>query len=155
MAYLNNKKYYSGIRNEYIHGTAVPKPEYPEERRPVRHKIHRRKAVVQQKVQPIIIVSWIIASLVFIAACGILLTYQMHMNSYAEQISKLETDVADLRAANNFNLSRINESVDLDAIQQEAEALGMVKLTPDKIIEVPYSGADYVKQYKKVSDNKD
>lgn len=133
----------------YVHGTAVPKENTPYRRQRQTAPV-RRRYVQAQKINPIVLVSWIIASVVFIAACGLLLMSQNRMNAYVDEVSALETQIAELKAENNLTLARINESVDYDAIQQEAESLGMVKLTSDKIIDIEYSGSEYIRQYKSV-----
>lgn len=132
----------------YVHGTAVPKENAPQRRNT--QPAPRRRRVKVQKINPVVIASWIVASVLFVAACGLLLLSQNKMNNYIDQVSALETQIAELKAENNLTLARINESVDFDAIQQEAERLGMVKLTSDKIIDIEYSGSEYIRQYKRV-----
>lgn len=133
----------------YVHGTAVPKETAPR-KRSEQAAPSRRRYVRVQKINPMVIASWIIASVVFIAACGLLLLSQNKMNTYVDEVSALEKQIAQLKAENNLTLARINESVDFDAIQQEAGRLGMVKLTSDKIIDIEYSGSEYIRQYKNV-----
>lgn len=133
----------------YVHGTAVPKENAPQ-RRNTQAAPQRRRRVKVQKINPLVITSWVIASVLFVAACGLLLLSQNKMNNYIDQVSALETQIAEIKAENNLTLARINESVDFDAIQQEAERLGMVKLTSDKIIDIEYSGSEYIRQYKRV-----
>lgn len=147
--YRYNRNHAVKASYSYVHGTAVPKESTPQ-RRKVQTAPARRRYVKVQKINPVVLASWIIASVVFVAACGLLLLSQNKMNTYVDEVSALETQIAELKAENNLTLARINESVDFDAIQQEAERLGMVKLTSDKIIDIEYSGSEYIKQYKNV-----
>lgn len=136
----------------YVQGTAAPKITNPQRRdnQTPKTQVRRSRHIKAERISPIVLASWIIASIVLVLACGVLLTSQTRMNSYVDEISALEARLADIKAENNFNEARINESVDMDQLQQEAEALGMVKLTEDKIIDVEYGGSDYVRQYKSV-----
>lgn len=145
MAY--NQRSYNYRTNEYLYGSVAPKIENP--RREVVHS-PKTRAVRVEKVAPGIIISWAIAFVFFAVACVMVLSAQLSKNNYVDAISALETDITEKKADNNLTLARINESVDLDAIQQEAEALGMVKLTPDKIIDVEYTESEYIRQYKNV-----
>ena len=153
MADSNNNRYRT--RNAYVYGTAVPQPAYPQrkEREKPQQKTPKRRTVRVEKIHPVVLTSWIIASLVLVAACGVLLSGEMRLNNYLDEVSTLEAQIEDLKSQNDFELSRITESIDYEAIQQEAANLGMVKLMPDKIIDIEYSGSDYVKQYKDVPEN--
>lgn len=133
----------------YVHGTAAPKINTPQ-RKVKQTQPTRRRYVRTERISPLVVTTWIIASVVLVLACGVLLTSQTRMNNYIDEVSTLETQIAEIRSDNNLALARINESVDFDQIQQEAERLGMVKLTSDKIIDVEYSGSEYIRQYKSV-----
>ncbi len=148
---------YSGYpvrdRNTYVYGTAVPKPSYPQrEETPQPKQRPRRRVVKVEKIHPMVLASWIVASLVLVAACGFLLSGEMKLNNYLDTVSGLEAQIEEKKSENDFAYARISESINYEAIQQEAERLGMVKLTPDKIIDIQYAGSDYVKQYKNVPD---
>lgn len=147
--YRYNRNNSARYTNSYVHGTAVPKVNTPYRRQRQAQPV-RRRYVEAQKMSPVVLVTWIIASVVFIAACALLLMSQNRMNTYVDEVSALETQIAELKAENNLTLARINESVDFDAIQQEADRLGMVKLASDKIIDIEYSGSEYIRQYKSV-----
>ena len=155
MATVYNRNRQTQNSYRYVQGTAAPKINTPQRKpeQPKKTPGRRTRYVKTERISPVVLASWIIASAVLVLACGVLLTSQTKMNNYVDEISTLEAEIADVKAENNFNLARINESVDLDQLQQEAEALGMVKLTEDKIIDVEYGGSDYVRQYKSVPDN--
>ena len=146
--YRYNRNHTVKTTYSYVHGTAVPKENAPQRRNT--QAAPKRRRVKVQKINPVVIASWIVASVLFVAACGLLLLSQNKINNYIDQVSALETQIAELKAENNLTLARINESVDFDEIQQEAERLGMIKLTSDKIIDIEYSGSEYIRQYKTV-----
>lgn len=132
---------------EYVYGSAAPKIYTPQKRNVEVQKKNKVRAV---RISPAVMVTWMLVFVFFAAACGAILTAQYSRNNYVDKISELENQIADTKAENNLNLARINESIDFYAIQQEAGRLGMIKLTPDKIIDVEYSGSEYVRQYKSV-----
>jgi len=127
----------------------VPKVDNPQ-RKPVPRQQVRKRHVKKHSLNPMMLVLWSIATAALIVACGIMITTQTRVNSYVDQVSELEAQIADIRAENNLNLARINEGIDYDAIQQQAEGLGMIKLTPDRIIDVKFFGNEYIRQYKSV-----
>lgn len=61
------------------------------------------------------------------------------------RISRLETQVADLRADNDAAMKRIDLSTDLDKIKEQALGLGMKYATSDQIIYYDIEDNDYMK----------
>lgn len=86
-----------------------------------------------------------------LAACGMILVYyiglQSDITNSVKNISRLESQLNDLKVANEENYSRISSSVDLEEIRRIAiQELGMQYAQEGQIISFASENGDYVKQ---------
>lgn len=86
-----------------------------------------------------------------LAACGMILVYyiglQSDITNSVKNISRLESQLNDLKVANEENYSRISSSVDLEEIRRIAiQELGMQYAQEGQIISFASESNDYVKQ---------
>ena len=86
-----------------------------------------------------------------LAACGMILVYyiglQSDITNTVKNISRLESQLNDLKVANEENYSRISSSVDLEEIRRIAiQELGMQYAQEGQIISFASENSDYVKQ---------
>ena len=86
-----------------------------------------------------------------LAACGMILVYyiglQSDITNSVKNISRLESQLNDLKVANEENYSRISSSVDLEEIRRIAiQELGMQYAQEGQIISFTSENSDYVKQ---------
>ena len=86
-----------------------------------------------------------------LAACGMILVYyiglQSDITNSVKNISRLESQLNDLKVANEENYSRISSSVDLEEIRRVAiQELGMQYAQEGQIISFTSENSDYVKQ---------
>lgn len=86
-----------------------------------------------------------------LAACGMILVYyiglQSDITNSVKNISRLESQLNDLKVANEENYSRISSSVDLEEIRRIAiQELGMQYAQEGQIISFASESSDYVKQ---------
>ena len=86
-----------------------------------------------------------------LAACGMILVYyiglQSDITNSVKNISRLESQLNDLKVANEENYSRISSSVDLEEIRRIAiQELGMQYAQEGQIISFASENSDYVKQ---------
>ena len=86
-----------------------------------------------------------------LAACGMILVYyiglQSDITNSVKNISRLESQLNDLKVANEENYSRISSSVDLEEIRRVAiQELGMQYAQEGQIISFASENSDYVKQ---------
>ena len=86
-----------------------------------------------------------------LAACGMILVYyiglQSDITNSVKNISRLESQLNDLKVANEENYSRISSSVDLEEIRRIAiQELGMQYAQEGQIISFVSENSDYVKQ---------
>ena len=86
--------------------------------------------------------------LIFGMFAGAYIKIQSDITARMRTISKLESQIADLRAENNEAYKRISTAVDLEAIKTKAiNELGMFYATPDQIIYYTVENDDYMNQY--------
>ena len=86
-----------------------------------------------------------------LAACGIILVYyiglQSDITNTVKNISILESQLNDLKVANEEEYSRITSSVDLEEVRRIAiQELGMQYAQEGQIISFASENGDYVKQ---------
>ena len=76
---------------------------------------------------------------------------QSQITNNVEQISKLESQLNDLRLSNDEEYSRITSNIDLEEIKRIAIGeLGMTYATEGQIIPYTNEGSDYVKQFAEI-----
>ncbi|MFQ9984419.1 MAG: hypothetical protein ACLU61_06300 [Lachnospiraceae bacterium] len=151
--------------SQYVYGNAVPNNvqvlsdprKDPMRQANERAREQRRRNRVKAERMNFVYVSFLVlAAVAMIAMCYQFLTLQTAMNKKVSAISQKEVQLADLKAENDFNLTRVEESVDLNYIRQVAmERLGMVEPTESQIITYAYDDSDYVRQYSGVPSSDD
>lgn len=73
---------------------------------------------------------------------------QSDITARMKTISKLESQIADLKAENDEAFKRINTAIDLDAIKNTAiDELGMFYATEEQIVYYTVENDDYMNQY--------
>ena len=86
--------------------------------------------------------------LIFGLFAGIYITIQSDITARMKTISKLESQISDLKAENDEAYKRISTAVDLEAIKDTAiNELGMFYATSDQIIYYTVDNDDYMNQY--------
>ncbi len=146
--------------NYYVDGNTVRRLEgEPEERRrrqlekeqEIRRRQHRRAAKRNQERALRINFGYVLfCTMALILTCGVCVAYirlQSDITSTMKHISRLESQVADLRADNDAAMKRIDLSTDLDTIKEKALALGMNYAAEDQIIYYSVEDSDYMNQY--------
>lgn len=94
---------------------------------------------------------------VALIAVGIVLvgyiSLQSDITNSVKHIATLESQLNDLKMANDEEYSRINSSIDLEEIKRIAIGeLGMTYAGEGQIIPYSNEGSDYVRQYKEIPD---
>lgn len=89
-----------------------------------------------------------LAVAVFGAFTGTYIMIQSDVTARLKNISKLESQISDLRAENDEAQKRISTTIDLDRIRETAiNEYGMFYATPDQIIYYTIDDDDYMNQY--------
>lgn len=81
------------------------------------------------------------------AVCVAYIRLQSDITNRTKNISSLERQITDLRADNDAAMKRIDLSTDLDAIKEQALALGMRFPSPDQIIYYSVEDNDFMDQH--------
>ena len=73
------------------------------------------------------------------------------ITSSVQQVSRLESQLNNLKVENDENLNRIESAIDLEEIRRIAiTQLGMVYAQEGQIVEIPDEGSDYVRQFAEI-----
>lgn len=139
--------------DRYIDGSAVrklqPMPEKQEyDRHIVRTRSIRRSIV---KAAPMNMGYIAVAAAAFVIVCCVLMSYiklQSDITNHITNISKLESQLNELRLANDETYTKIMSSVDLEEIKRIAvNELGMKYAKEGQVVQYTGEGNDYVRQY--------
>lgn len=90
------------------------------------------------------------AVLVFCVVCVAYIRLQSDIVGRTKTISGLESKIVNLRAENDAAVKRIDLSTDLDAVKEQAFALGMKFATPEQIIYYTIEDSDFMDQYSEI-----
>lgn len=147
--------------NYYVDGNTVRRLEgEPEERRrrqleKEREQRRRESRHVAKKNQEKAlsmgmgyVVFCALAVVLTCAVCVIYIQLQSDITSRMKNISRLESQVTDMRADNDAAIKRIDLSTDLEAVKKTAMTqLGMTYASDDQIIYYSVDDSDYMNQY--------
>lgn len=85
---------------------------------------------------------------IFGVFAGAYIKIQSDITARMKTISRLESQIADLKAENDEAYKRINTAIDLDAIKNTAiDELGMFYATKEQIVYYTVDNDDYMNQY--------
>ncbi len=138
-------------RNRYVRGSAAAKPDIRRElEREPRKRLSNTARKNREKAWHMSPGYVLFLSLALIATGWILINYiklQSDITNSIKQISSLESELNDLKQANDEAYNRITGSVDLEEIRRIAiQELGMTYAQEGQIITFKSENSDYVKQ---------
>lgn len=161
----NRQRYRGTTQRTYIDGNTVRKIQSEPAHRRKTNEDSRNKRTKQQRVQagnrktvkivPMKLgyIAFMVASLCIV--CIILMGYvnlQSDVTNRITNISKLESELNQLKMDNDEEYTRIMSEVDLEEIKKIAiQDLGMKYAKEGQIITYSGEGSDYVRQYKDIS----
>ena len=149
-----NRREVSG-NNRYVQGSTVRKVKTA----PAIHEVERRQISSRTRKNRENLNSIHLGSVLFLFAAlcvtaYILLGYlsiQSDITNSVKNISKLESQLNDLKLANDEEYSRITSSIDLDEIKRIAiQEMGMTYAKEGQIIQFSGEESDYVRQNAKI-----
>lgn len=147
-----NKRQTSYERAGYVHGSAVRKPDVQRQlQEPPRKRLSNAARKNREKAfyMNLPYVAFLASALVIMGV--VLADYiklQSEITSTVKNISKLESELNDLKLENDEMYSRITSSVDLEEIRRIAIGeLGMSYAKEGQIINYSVDGSDYVRQF--------
>ena len=151
----------------YVEGNAVRKMEpapstssYIEERRRKREaqereeELKRQKRIARQSQERAqrasrrYVAFLTLGVIIFGMFAGMYITIQSDITARMKTISKLESQISNLKAENDEAFKRISTAVDLDAVKDIAiNELGMFYATSEQIVYYTVDNDDYMNQY--------
>ena len=136
----------------YIDGNTARKLQpLPQQRTRTTHQGTRHNQKRRMKVSPMNLgyISFMIASVLVV--CVVLMGYinlQSDITNRVTHISKMESELKNLKLANDETYTKIMSNVDLDEIKRIAIGeLGMKYAKEGQVITYSGEGSDYVRQY--------
>lgn len=143
-----------GRRNyQYIDGSAARKLQNASARREALRTEPQTWSVRRTKVKAVPMNKGYIAVAVaaFVIVCVVLMGYinlQSNITNYITSISKLESQLNEMKMANDETYTKIMSSIDLEEIKRIAvNELGMKYAKEGQVVEYTGEGNDYVRQY--------
>ena len=153
-----NRQMHRNIREDriYIDGNTARKLQsIPVNRNRMQNdQIRRQQVKRQHRVAPMNLGYIFFMMLATLVVCVVLIGYvelQADITNRINHISKLESQLNDLKLANDEEYTKIMSSVDLEEIKRIAiEELGMNYAKDGQVITYSGEGNDYVRQYKEI-----
>lgn len=157
-----NRQMHRNIREDriYIDGNTARKLQTVPINRNKKQKTSVRRQQVKRrvKVSPMNFGYIFFMMIAMLVVCVVLIGYielQADITNRINHISKLESQLHDLRLANDEEYTKIMSSVDLEEIKRIAiNELGMKYAKEGQVITYSGEGSDYVRQYKEIPDSK-
>ena len=145
----------SNQRYNYIEGSAVRKiQEEPVRReyiRPERSQEISPARRVKVKAVPMNIGYIAVMAAALVVVCAVLMSYikmQSDITNHITNISKLESQLNEMKLANDETYTKIMSSVDLEEIKRIAvNELGMKYAEEGQVVQYTGEGNDFVRQY--------
>ena len=146
----NRQRYQRTTRQVYIDGNTARKLQpLPQQRTRTTHQGTRHNQKRRMKVSPMNLgyISFMIASVLVV--CVVLMGYiNLQSDITNRVISKMESELNNLKLANDETYTKIMSNVDLDEIKRIAIGeLGMKYAKEGQVITYSGEGSDYVRQY--------
>lgn len=157
-----NRQMHRNIREDriYIDGNTARKLQtVPVNRnRKQNDEIKRQQVRKQVKTSPMNFGYIFFMMIAMLVVCVVLIGYvelQADITNKINRISRLESQLNDLRLENDETYTKIMSGVDLEEIKRIAiNELGMKYAKEGQVITYSGEGSDYVRQYKEIPDSK-
>jgi len=134
-------------------------PDYREERRRKEQEereaeLRRKKRIARKNQEKALrtsrryVVFLTMVALIFAGYAGLYIKIQSDITGRMKTISRLESQISDLKAENDEAYKRISTAVDLDVVKEKAiSELGMFYATEEQIVYYTVENDDYMNQY--------
>ncbi|MDE5700483.1 MAG: cell division protein FtsL [Lachnospiraceae bacterium] len=140
-------------QNYYVEGSAVRKVQTASAKREYERPVYQTRSVHKTKIKAVPMNKgyMAVAVVAFVIVCSVLIGYvnlQSNITSHITTISKLESQLNEMKLANDETYTKIMSSVDLEEIKRIAvNELGMKYAKEGQVVEYTGEGNDYVRQY--------
>lgn len=138
-------------KNAYVQGTAVRKLDVAREiEREPRKKLSHAARKNREKAGHMNL-GYVLFLVTALSAAGMMLMWyiglQFDVTNSVKTISRLESQLVNMRLENDEELNRVESAVDLEEIKRIAiEELGMSYARDGQVVEYSAEGSDYVRQ---------
>lgn len=144
------------MHDSYVDGSAVrklqPATTKREHTRPVTRTRSARRNVV--RAVPMNMGYIAVAAAAFVIVCCVLMSYiklQSDITNHINSISQLESQLNEMKLANDETYTKIMSSIDLEEIKRIAvNELGMKYAKEGQVVQYTGEGNDYVRQYSEI-----
>lgn len=147
----NSRNGYGSSRYGYVDGSAARKLQPKSDRQKQRNHANRRVSRQRLKAMPMNIGYVAVMIVALVIVCCVLMSYvklQSDITNHITNISKLESELNELRLANDEAYTKIVSSVDLEEIKRIAvNELGMKYAKEGQVVQYTGEGNDFVRQY--------
>lgn len=143
----------TGQNYQYIEGSAVRKLQTASARRDPGRTMSRVQSSRRTRIKAVPMNKGYIgvAAAAFVIVCCVLIGYvnlQSNITNHITTISKLESQLYEMKLANDETYTKIMSSIDLEEIKRIAvNELGMKYAKEGQVVEYTGEGNDYVRQY--------
>lgn len=138
----------------YVHGTAARQYDVKKQLAQPKKQLSRAARKNRQRAKYMNLAYVLFLSVALIVTGTVLIGYirlESGITNSVKEISRLESQLNNLKLENDEALGRIESSVDLEQIRRIAiTQLGMVYAQEGQIVEIPNDGSDYVRQYAEI-----
>ena len=152
---------YTDRNGAYIEGNTVrklnPVPRREQEEREEQQRTKRADRTTRANRQralmmgPGYLLFLTLAVVMTVGICALYVHLQSGINSKMKHIASLESEIMELRMDNDAAMKRVETSVNLDDIREQAmNVLGMVYPSQDQIIYFEVNIDDYMNQYQDI-----
>lgn len=139
----------------YVEGNAARQLRQREDKYSYREQAPRTRSVSSHrrivKAAPMNMGYIVVMVAAFMIVCGVLMSYiklQSDITNHVNNISALESQLNELKLANDETYTKIMSSVDLEEIKRIAvNELGMKYAKEGQVVQYTGEGNDYVRQY--------
>lgn len=144
-------------KDSYVDGNTVRKFQVVPQQEEIDVEKHNNRVAIRQNrervghMNPAYVVFLTVASIVSFFICFQYIQLRSQITSDMKTIATLESDLSALKISNDAELSRVNNSIDLEEIKRIAmEELGMVYASEDQVVLYQDKDAEYFRQYEDV-----
>ncbi|MDE7321508.1 MAG: cell division protein FtsL [Lachnospiraceae bacterium] len=151
-----NRGSHDRIYDDYVDGSAVRKLQPSSVKRESARLVTRTRSARRNVVKavPMNMGYIAVAAVAFVIVCCVLISYiklQSDITNHITSISQLESQLNEMKLANDETYTKIMSSIDLEEIKRIAvNELGMKYAKEGQVVQYTGEGNDYVRQYSEI-----
>lgn len=151
----------ANVRQMYVYGNTVPKPEYEPNRHEMPQPQPKRTSGQVRKnrntalyVNRAYVIFLAIAAVAMLVVCVNYIQLRSTITSRSANITALQEELATLKEENNTKYNVVMDSVNLDDVRTIAmEELGMIYADKEQVVEYDNPNGGYIQQYEEIPED--